>query len=141
MNKNGEVIIIEDNQDDQFLFETVFDTLDYPNKRVYFKDGEAALEYLHKPGVIPFLILSDINLPKLTGLELREKLKTDEDLNLKCIPYLFFSSEANQQMVMDAYSLSAQGFFVKPKAIVELTDVIRSMMNYWGRCAAPNNFR
>jgi hypothetical protein len=57
MNKYGEIIIIED---DQFMLEEAFDSLGYPNSRIYFPDGEAALEYLHRTDTIPFIILSDI---------------------------------------------------------------------------------
>lgn len=140
MNKNGEIIIIEDDADDQFLLEEVFKTLDYPNKRVYFADGQAALDYLHIPTTVPFLVLSDINMPQLNGLQLREKLKTDADINLKCIPYLFFSTALNQQVVIEAYSISAQGFFVKPSSVDELTETIRVIIEYWMRCASPNSF-
>ncbi|HEV7381138.1 MAG TPA: response regulator, partial [Dyadobacter sp.] len=82
MNKSGAIVIIEDDQDDQLLLEQVFSDLGYQNERVYFPDGAAALEYLNSAGPLPFLILSDINLPKLDGLELRRKLKNDADLNL-----------------------------------------------------------
>jgi DNA-binding NarL/FixJ family response regulator len=79
-------------------------------------------------------------MPKLSGFELREKLKTDEKLNIKCIPYLFFSTAANQKSVIDAYSLSVQGFFVKPHLSEELEKTISAIMEYWRRCAAPNDF-
>jgi CheY-like chemotaxis protein len=82
MNKDGEIIIIEDDMDDQFLLEEVFKSLDYPNKRIYLPDGLSALEYLHGEKVAPFIILSDINMPKLNGLELRNKLQTDAALSL-----------------------------------------------------------
>jgi len=76
MNKEGEIIIIEDDEDDQFLLEEVFAALGYANKRVYFPDGQAALEYLNSDSAAPFIILSDINMPRLNGLELRNKLQT-----------------------------------------------------------------
>lgn len=140
MNKNGDIIIIEDDEDDQFLMEEVFNTLKYPNKRVYFLDGLAALEYLHSSDTSPFLILSDINMPKLNGFELRNKLHTDSELKLKCIPYLFFSTAISQKMVIDAYSTSAQGFFVKQTSFDSLLDTIKVIIEYWKKCAAPNNF-
>ncbi|SEI39409.1 CheY chemotaxis protein or a CheY-like REC (receiver) domain [Dyadobacter koreensis] len=140
MNKDGEIIIIEDDEDDRFLLEEVFNALQYPNKRVYFPDGLAALEYLHSNTSGPFIILSDINMPRLNGLELRNKLQTDAALNLKCIPYLFFSTAVNQKVVIDAYSSSAQGFFVKQTSFAELLDTITVIIEYWKRCAAPNNF-
>ena len=140
MNKNGEIIIIEDDLDDQLMLEEVFKSLNYQNKRLYFGDGLAALEYLHRVGTLPFLILSDINLPKLDGFELRDKLRTDASLNLRCIPYLFFSTAINQKMVINAYSVSAQGFFVKPNTYEELEETIKVIYEYWQKCAAPNNF-
>ena len=141
MNKEGEIIIIEDDEDDQFLLEEVFGALGYANKRVYFPDGQAALEYLNSDSAAPFIILSDINMPRLNGLELRNKLQTDAALSLKCIPYLFFSTAINQQVVIDAYSTSAQGFFVKQTSFEELLDTIKVIVEYWKKCAAPSNFR
>ena len=140
VNKNGPVIIIEDDADDQSFLSDIFTKLNYPNKILFFFDGEEALEFINKSGDSPFLILSDINLPKLNGFELREKLKMDEKLNIKCIPYLFFSTTSNQKAVIDAYSLSVQGFFVKPSSVTELEKTIFSIMEYWRRCAAPNDF-
>lgn len=140
MNKNGPVIIIEDDVDDQDFLKTVFKKLNYPNEILFFSDGEDALAYLNKPAVVPFLILSDINMPKLNGFELRKKLQENEDLNVKCIPYLFFTTSAEQQAVIDAYSGSAQGFFIKQTSMVELEKIIRIIMEYWKHCATPNNF-
>lgn len=140
MNKNGPVIIIEDDPDDQLLLELVFQKLGYPNKVVYFLDGQQALDYLDKTEEVPFLILSDINMPKLDGFALRDKIHMDAQLKVKCIPYLFFSTAVSQQMVIDAYSLSVQGFFVKQESMDELEKTITVIMEYWKRCAAPNNF-
>jgi len=140
MNKNGAIIIVEDDQDDQAFLEEVFVSLGYPNKRLYFWDGEEALEYLNETDSKPFLILSDINMPRLDGFQLRQKLHTDAGLQLRCIPYLFFSTAMNEKMVIDAYSMSAQGFFIKPHSFAELEKTIKNIMEYWLMCAAPNNF-
>jgi len=140
VNKTNPVIIIEDDPDDQELLKEVFKKLNYPNKLIFFFDGETALDFLNKKEVTPFLILSDINLPKLTGFALREKLKTDAELTIKCIPYLFFSTAISQKAVIDAYSMSVQGFFVKESSMAEMEKTITAIMEYWIRCAAPNNF-
>jgi len=140
MNKNGPVIVIEDDADDKLLLTEVFQELNYQNRVVFFEDGETALAYLIKTDIIPFLILSDVNMPKLNGFELREKLHTDAALQIKCIPYLFFSTALNQNVVIEAYSLSAQGFFIKENSYEELKDTISCIMKYWKKCAAPNNF-
>ena len=140
MNKNGPVIIIEDDADDQALLKEVFKTLKYTNQLIFFFNGQDALDFLNEGNTIPFIILSDINLPKLNGFDLRAKLKTDAELEIRCIPYLFFSTALNQKAVIDAYSLSVQGFFVKQTSMVELEKTITVIMEYWKRCAAPNNF-
>lgn len=140
MNKSGPVIIIEDDMDDQEFLTEIFVKLNYPNKIRFFADGHEALDYINQTDVLPFLILSDINMPKLSGFELREKLRTDAALQIKCIPYLFFSTAVNQKAVIDAYSLSVQGFFVKQHSMAELEKTITVIMEYWKRCAAPNDF-
>jgi CheY-like chemotaxis protein len=140
VNKNGPIIIIEDDADDQEILTEIFVKLNYPNKLLFFFDGQEALDFINVSNDSPFLILSDINLPKLSGFALREKLRTDEKLNIKCIPYLFFSTALNQKSVIDAYSLSVQGFFVKQTSMLELERTIFAIMEYWRRCAAPNDF-
>ncbi len=140
MNKNGPVIIIEDDEDDQDFLTEVFKKLNYSNKIIFFNDTQKALDFLNRADTIPFLILSDINMPKLSGFELRNKLRVDAQLQLKCIPYLFLTTALNEQIVIDAYSASVQGFFVKQNSIEELEKTISVIMEYWRRCAAPNNF-
>ncbi|MCF2488003.1 MULTISPECIES: response regulator [unclassified Dyadobacter] len=140
MDKNGPIIIIEDDADDQFVLEEVFGELGYSNQRMYFSDGQSALDFLYTSKKLPFIIISDINLPQLNGLELRRKVQTDAELSLKCIPYVYFTTAINQQVVIDAYSTSAQGFFVKPGEYDEIKAIIKLMIDYWKRCAAPNNF-
>jgi CheY-like chemotaxis protein len=138
MNKIGPIIIIEDDIDDQEALVDVFNELQFKNEVIYFRDGEDALSYLLKTPIEPFLILSDINMPKLDGLALREQVHNNEDLRLKCIPYLFFTTSANQQHVIDAYSKSVQGFFVKPKTYSHLVSTIRKIIEYWQECESPN---
>lgn len=140
MNSNGPVIIIEDDIDDKEMLETAFQNLGYPNQLLFFTDGQSALDFLNVSPVLPFIILSDINLPKLDGFALRNKIRLDAKLQIKCIPYLFFSTASSQKAVVDAYSLSVQGFFVKPFKMEELEKTLSVIMEYWKRCVAPNNF-
>ncbi|HLL95344.1 MAG TPA: response regulator [Spirosoma sp.] len=140
MNKEGPIVIIEDDPDDQFLLDVIFQKLGYTNRVIYFFDGQQALDYLDETNDVPFLILSDIDLPILDGFALREKLHNDARLKLKCIPYLFFSTAIDQRTVIDAYSLSVQGFFIKPESITTLEETISTIIHYWKLCAAPNNF-
>jgi CheY-like chemotaxis protein len=138
MNKNGPIIVIEDDIDDQEFLVEIFKNLNYKNSIVYFSDSEEALSYLVDMKIKPFLILSDINMPKLSGYELRKKIHNNEDLNLKCIPYLFFTTTSDQKAVIDAYSQSVQGFFVKANTADKLEGTIKKIIEYWQECEAPN---
>ena len=140
MNKTGPIIIIEDDADDQEILQEIFDKLDYKNKIIFFADGNDALEFLNKTDTQPFLILSDINMPKINGFELRNKVFTNEQLHIKCIPYLFFSTTATKKAVIDAYALSVQGFFVKPNSMKGLELTIKKIVDYWTECIAPNEY-
>jgi len=137
MNKAGPFIIIEDDLEDQEILQIIFDELKYDNEVIFFDDGEKALRYLSESTIEPFIIFSDINMPKLSGIELRRKVHENEDLRLKSIPYLFFTTSAEQAHVIEAYSKSIQGFFIKPFEFSELKDTIECIVKYWQKCVSP----
>lgn len=138
MNKTGPIVIIEDDLDDQDILTDILKELNYNNEIVFFSDSLKALDYLTNEDIEPFLVLSDINMPKLNGMELREKIHNNEDLRMKSIPYLFFSTSAEQKHVIDAYSRSIQGFFIKPNSFDKLKSIIRKIVEYWQECESPN---
>jgi len=140
MNKQGPIIVIEDDLDDQLLMKMIFEKLDYGNAVNFFSDGNAALTYLNNTDEQPFLILSDINMPKIDGFELRKKVFTNGQLQIKCIPYLFITTGANKKSVIDAYAMSVQGFFLKPLSEPALENTIRKIVEYWQECIAPGEY-
>jgi DNA-binding NtrC family response regulator len=137
MNQDGPIIIIEDDLDDQDILTDIFKELDYGNEVIFFGDSLIALDYLTNTETEPFLVLSDINMPKLNGMELREKVHNNEDLRMKSIPYLFFSTSAEQNHVINAYSRSIQGFFIKPSNYDKLKSIITKIVEYWQECESP----
>ncbi|HET9431241.1 MAG TPA: response regulator [Chitinophagaceae bacterium] len=141
MNKSGPIILIEDDTEDQEILEDIFKEFDLNNEIIFFGDAQKALEYLTNTDIEPFLILSDINMPRLNGMELRDKIHTNEDLRIKCIPYLFFTTSAEQRYVVDAYSKSVQGFFVKPNSLEKLKRTLKIILDYWQECQSPNYIR
>lgn len=141
MNRNGEIIVIEDDKEDQELFGEILESLKISNKVLFFCNGEEALEYLQQPDIEPFLILSDINLPRLNGFELRERVFTNQELSKKCIPYIFFTTSASKESVINAYAFSAQGFFIKPSNFSELEEVLTSIIGYWKKCFSPSDYK
>jgi CheY-like chemotaxis protein len=138
MNKNGAIVIVEDDTDDQEMFTEVFKELNYKNDIIFFNDGQEALAYLTAESSEPFIVFSDINMPKLNGMELRKQIHENENIRIKTIPYLFFTTSAAQDAVIDAYSKSIQGFFVKPSNFQELMELIKIIVEYWQKCVSPN---
>jgi CheY-like chemotaxis protein len=139
MNKAGDIIVIEDDLDDQDMLTEIFKELGYPNKIVFFTDGHEALAHLNQTDVEPFLVLSDVNMPKMNGFDLRKQIFENKELQAKCIPYLFFTTGADKKSVMNAYSMSVQGFFIKPTSMPALKKTIANIMEYWKECIAPND--
>ncbi len=138
MNKSGQIIIVEDDPDDQEILGDLFKKLNYNNEVVFFNDGEEAFTYISKPEVTPFLILSDINMPRLSGMQLRDKIHAHEDLQMKSIPFIFFTTTANKNFVIEAYYKSVQGFFQKPNTLEDMECSIRLIIDYWNECISPN---
>ena len=137
MNINGEIIIIDDDEDDRLFLEDIFESLQVLNKVVFFNDSTTVIEYLLQSEVKPFLVLSDINMPKLDGYELRRKVLKDEVLNKKCVPYIFLSTAQNPENIRKAFQLSVHGYFKKEENFVEYKNVIENIIAYWKKSYTP----
>jgi len=131
MNKTGPIVIIEDDLDDQEMLTIIFKELDVKNEMRFFADGEGALEYLRLDTVFPFLILSDLNLPKIDGFNLKKIIQQDEKVHAKSIPYLFFSTHIDVNFIKEAYRISIQGIFKKPDSYARLKYTIETIVDYW----------
>lgn len=138
MNKNGAIVIIEDDIDDQDIFKEVLKDLNFNNELIFFSDGQQGLKYLTESEKEPFIVFSDINMPKLSGMELRQKIHENENIRVKTIPYLFFTTSAQQENVIEAYSKSIQGFFIKPSNYNELKALMKKIIEYWKECVSPD---
>ena len=138
MPKRGPILIIEDDLDDQDMLKEVFDELQIPNTLHFFENSLEALEYLQNFTGVPFLILSDINLPGFSGLQLKNEINGNERLRMKCIPFIFISTTADEQFIHSAYNVQIQGFFVKPPKFVDLKEMIAQIIGYWKLCRQPS---
>ena len=137
--KQGPIIIVEDDLDDQEIIKDILLSLKLPNTILLFSDGTEALTYLQTTKEQPFIILCDINLPKMNGLEFRMEINQDERLRKKSVPFIFFSTNASRETVIKAYDLTVQGFFVKEHTLQKLQDTISLIIKYWSQCRHPNN--
>ena len=105
----------------------------------YFENGSDALYYLMDTKEQPFLIISDINMPGMDGLELRRKINESFYLHRKSIPFIFLTTSTYSEHVIRAYDLMADGYFVKPDNFSELKVIVRHMLDYWTYCRHPNS--
>lgn len=137
MNKNGKVILIDDDTDDQELFKQAYSELGIENELVVFKDARKAYDYFNTNDADLFLIIADINMPKMTGIELRDKMQQVGVVRLRTIPFLFLTTGTAEDNLIYAYSHSVQGFFLKPPTYSELKTVIGNVFSYWSNCSEP----
>ena len=131
--KNGSIIVIDDDEDDRQLYKIAFENLHVKNKVRIFSDSVDAFEYLKATDEQIFFILCDINMPKLNGLELRQKINDDETLRVKAIPFLFLSTSDSDELVDKAFTLNIQGFFMKPSTVDRLEIILVAILNYWDK--------
>jgi CheY-like chemotaxis protein len=139
MSGKGPIVIIEDDPDDQEILKEVFHELMIPNELKFFKTCPDGLAYLQTTQQQPFLIISDVNLPVMSGIEMRKKINENEYLRKKSIPFVFLSTSANKQAVEQAYDMTVQGFFEKPSSMKELKNIIKTIFHYWQMCRHPNS--
>ena len=135
----GPIIIIEDDKDDQEVYTESIRAIGIPNEIRFFDGGREALDYLLNTEEQPFIIFSDINMPGMTGLELKKQIQDDPYLCTKGIPFVFISTNASKVSVRHAHALSVQGYFEKPATIAEIREMFRSLFSYWERCKHINN--
>ena len=131
MNKSGPILILEEDLDDQEFLTEAFRELNQPNEVIFFSDAPALYDYLLALDIKPFMIISDFNLPGMSGLELHEKIFHDPKLKAKSIPYLFMTTGNTERMIRQTYGLSVQGFFRKPHSLMEWKNMIKKILDYW----------
>ncbi|GEO12087.1 response regulator [Segetibacter aerophilus] len=131
------ILIIEDDADDCELIESALDSIGVKNERKCFNNGQDALEYLQTTDEKTFLILSDVNMPVLNGLKLKEIINTNDKLRTQSIPFVFLSTSNSKKDINAAYDLLAQGFFTKPNSFGDLIDLLKNVTNYWETARHP----
>ena len=137
MKKLAPIIVVDDDLDDQELLAEAFKALNSDREVRFFTDGYDALDFIESSGIPPFLILSDVNMPRINGFELRKKVHNSAKLKGRLIPYLFFTTGAQEEAIEVAYADSAQGFFIKPSSMSELKLIISKIIDYWEGCYSP----
>jgi CheY-like chemotaxis protein len=142
--KNFTVLLVEDDLNDIFLVKRAFKMAQLENPLQVVTDGEEAVHYLSGQGKysdrdahpLPKLVVMDIKMPRMTGFDVLEWIKTDGPL--RRIPIIIVSSSDRPDDVNRAYELGANAYMVKPVNFRAVQHLFESITHYWGlECAKP----
>jgi CheY-like chemotaxis protein len=132
-----EILLVEDNPDDLALVLRVLRRQHLADRVEVVRDGGEALDFLFCTGAYahhrledrPRMILLDLKLSKVTGLEVLQRLKSDP--RTRAIPVVVFSSSAQDRDVLESYELGANSYILKPLDMRELTETVGQIARYW----------
>jgi CheY-like chemotaxis protein len=124
------ILLVEDDRVDVLSVKRAFKDLKIANSLEVVGNGEAALEWLsdkHNPK--PCVILLDLNMPRMNGLEFLKAMRNDEDL--RRIPVIVLTSSKGEQELLETYEYGVAGYMVKPADYLQLVEVMRVIDLYW----------
>ncbi len=132
--KEVHILLVEDNEGDIVLTKEAFDHGSFPNRISVARDGEEALDFLFRRKAFsdeekPDLILMDINIPKINGLEVLDIVKNDE--SLKSIPVIVLTTSSDLMDVKSAYSKHVNCYIIKPIDYAKFSQAVSDIENFW----------
>lgn len=131
------VLLVEDNPRDVRLTERAFEQADVPHDLQVVRDGDEALAYLHREGEYaatdssprPHMILLDLNLPRMGGHELMQRVR--QDVRFRHVPIIVLTTSARPDDVRQAYDNGANAYLLKPVEFSRFTEVIGHLASFW----------
>lgn len=138
----GRILIVEDDPKDVELTLAALDEYNLANEVVVTRDGQEALDYLYcsgnydaRPHDNPAVILLDLKLPKIDGLEVLQQIKSDE--RVKMIPVVVLTSSNEEKDMMRSYSLGVNAYVVKPVDFHEFINAVKELGIFWAIVNQP----
>ena len=142
MNELGRILIVEDDPKDVELTLTALEEYNLANEVVVTRDGEEALDYLYCRGNFttrtndnPAVLLLDLKLPKVDGLEVLQQIKSDEKLRM--IPVVVLTSSREEKDMVASYKLGVNAYVVKPVDFHEFVNAIKELGVFWAVINEP----
>jgi CheY-like chemotaxis protein len=142
MNELGRILIVEDDPKDVELTLTALEEYNLANEVVVTRDGEEALDYLYCRGNFqtrtsenPAVLLLDLKLPKVDGLEVLQQMKSDE--RLRMIPVVVLTSSREEKDMVASYKLGVNAYVVKPVDFHEFVNAIKELGIFWAIINEP----
>lgn len=138
--QDAPILFIDADEDDQLLFQQILTELSIDHPVLIFSEAESALNYLGTTAQSPFLIICEMDMPRMNGLELRQRIEADPALRQKSIPFIFMTAPVEEHLVDQAYALTIQGLFEKKTSLQAWKDQLQSILAYWSECLHPKRF-
>jgi CheY-like chemotaxis protein len=136
MNSLSPVLLVEDDAVDVMTVKRCFKQLKIPNQLIVAANGEEAILLLSKPTLLkPCVILLDINMPKMNGLEFLQRIKIAP--HLKKIPVIILTSSKEESDVDHCFELGVAGYMVKPVEYQNFVEIIELVSSYWSKSELP----
>jgi DNA-binding response OmpR family regulator len=142
MNKLGRILLVEDDPKDVELTLTALEEYNLANEVIVTRDGEEALEYLYSRGKFktrssdnPAVMLLDLKLPKVDGLEVLKQIKSEEKLSM--IPVVVLTSSKEEKDMVASYRLGVNAYVVKPVDFHEFVNAIKELGAFWAVVNEP----
>jgi DNA-binding response OmpR family regulator len=142
MSTVGRILLVEDDPKDVELTLTALDEYNLANEVVVARDGEEALDYLYfrgkflrRGGENPAVLLLDLKLPKVDGLEVLQQIKADA--KLKMIPVVVLTSSHEERDMVASYTLGVNAYVVKPVDFHEFVNAIKELGVFWAVINEP----
>lgn len=131
------ILLVEDEAVDAMTVQRAFEELKITNHLVHKPNGEEALGYLrNKDNKRPCIILLDLGMPKMNGIELLKIIKADS--SLRKIPVIVLTTSKEDQDKVESFKLSAAGYMVKDTEYKRFAEIIRTIDLYWTLSELPN---
>ena len=128
-NNNLKILLIEDDMIEVMKFNRTLSKLKLNHEIIEADNGEEALKILEDKNRIPDIILLDLNMPKINGIEFLTILKNDEVL--KYIPTVILTTSNNQKDLLECYKIGVSGYVLKPLKYEDYVSKIERVLNYW----------
>jgi CheY-like chemotaxis protein len=143
MKTEGTLLLIENEPADINMFMIAAKELGFDNKVHVVKDGLEALKYIREMSSVKtfFMILCDMNMPLMTGMELKREIEKTSKMHHKAIPFIFLSTSRSEDFVKEAFELGVQGCFVKGKDYDEYLTTLQIIIKYWDICEHPGSIK
>lgn len=138
MSLRGPIVVIEDDVNDADVIITAIREIGVKNEVKQFSNAQEGYDYLSATTEQPLIILSDIRMPGIDGLSLLKKIRANDGLRKKAIPFVLFSGIASREIVNEAFAHGVQGYYKKADDYVALRDQILVIISYWTRSLHPN---